>query len=253
MNVFDEIALAYDRTIDWESRLGRELPFILASLPTENRFRILDIACGSGRHAVALTKQGHEVYAFDSSKAMIEFAVELAILESVHVSLGVADMLELEEKYSGPFDLIISLGNSLALLPSFTQFKQIVSAAVSMLTEGGALIFQVLNFEAVEEQGIRFMPTRTGILPSGQNVTFSRFLDYTQGDTEKAILVLSSIIEGNEESPVVETQSVLRITQQLILDALEPCGLKQVELYGNYNKKALEPQFDRAIIVHARR
>lgn len=253
MNVFDELALAYDRTIDWEARLGRELPFILSSLPTGKRVRILDIACGSGRHAVALAKQGHEVHAFDSSKTMIEFATELAASESAHVSFDVADMLELEERYSGPFGLIICLGNSLALLPSFAQFQQTVSAAASMLTEGGVLIIQVLNFEAVEEQGIRFMPTRTGILHSGKRVTFSRFLDYTQGDTEKAILVLSSIVEGNEESPVVETQDVLRITRQLILDALEPCGMKQFELFGDYNKKALEPQFDRVIIVHARR
>ncbi len=252
MSVFDELALAYDRTIDWESRLGREMPFILASIPTGKRLRILDIACGSGRHAVALAKQGHEVHAFDSSKTMIKFAAELATLESVHVLFDVADMVDLEERYSGPFDLIICLGNSLALLPSFIQFQQTVSAAASMLTQGGVLIFQVLNFEAVEEQGIRFMPMRAGTLHSGQSVTFSRFLDYTQGDTEKAILVLSSIVEG-DKSPVVETQNVLRITRQIILDAVEPCGLKQFELYGDYSKKDFEPQFDRAIIVYARR
>jgi SAM-dependent methyltransferase len=238
MNAFDELALAYDQTIDWESRLERELPFILASFPIGKRLRILDVACGSGRHAVALAKQGHEVYAFDISKAMIRFASELAASESVHVSFEVADMLELENRQSGPFDLIICLGNS---------------AAASVLSESGVLVFQVLNFEAVEEQGIRFMPTRTGTLHSGEHITFSRFLDYTQGDIEKAILVLSSIIEGNEKSPVVETQSVLRITRQTILDAVEMCGLKQYELYGNYSKKVLEPQLDRAIVVCARR
>jgi glycine/sarcosine N-methyltransferase len=253
MNAFDELALAYDQTIDWESRLERELPFILASFPIGKRLRILDIACGSGRHAVALAKQGHEVCAFDISKTMIRFAAELAASESVHVSFEVADMLELENRYSEPFDLMVCLGNSLALLPSFVQFQQTVSAAASMLSESGVLIFQVLNFEAVEEQGIRFMPTRTGTLHSGERVTFSRFLDYTQGDTEKAILVLSSIIEGNEKSPVVETQSVLRITRQTILDAVEMCGLKQYELYGNYSKKVLEPQLDRAIVVYAKR
>ncbi|MHA2191397.1 MAG: hypothetical protein ACXAAP_14310 [Candidatus Thorarchaeota archaeon] len=58
MSTFDELAIVYDNSIDWDSRLKRELPFLLESLPTTGQRRVLDMACGSGRHSVALSSEG---------------------------------------------------------------------------------------------------------------------------------------------------------------------------------------------------
>ena len=115
MTVFDELALAYDNTIDWTSRLEREIPFILANPFNEKKKSVLDIACGSGRHAVELAKRGFVVSAFDSSQSMIDVARKHAQDSGVDVDFCVSDMLELSTAYSDKFDLVVCLGNSLAL------------------------------------------------------------------------------------------------------------------------------------------
>jgi len=251
MTIFDELALAYDNTIDWKTRMEREMPFILSSLPRREKMRALDIACGSGRHAIELAKNGIDVFAFDSSHEMLHTANKLAVDEQVEVKFQVLEMQNILDFYSGEFDLITCLGNSLALLGSMNEFKEMLSHVHSLLTSAGVFIFQTLNFEAVEEQGIRFMPSKKGTLSSGEEVTFSRFIDYTQGDEEKAILVLSSIISKEGAKPVVQAQDVLRITGPIIEDACTRAGFSKVEVFSDYASSPFQREFDRSIVVRA--
>ncbi len=253
MNVFDDLAVAYDNTIDWKSRLEREMPLILSSFSQKEGRRALDIACGSGRHAVALAKEGFEVSAFDSSPSMIAAAKDLAKEQDVGVSFRVGDMLSLHELYNSSFDLAICLGNSLALLPSFSKFETMVSYVHDLLYPEGTFIFQVLNFEAIESQGIRFMPVRTGHLHTGEEVTFSRFLDHTQGDPEKANLVLSAIIESEDAKPIVKTQEVLRLTYDIVQGAIKKAGFSMFDVFSDYFSKPFQKEYDRNIVVRARK
>lgn len=251
MSVFDELALAYDNAIDWNSRLKREMPFILSK--TLQAGKALDIACGSGRHAIELAKAGYAVSAFDNSQGMIETGRNTARERDVQVDFRVLDMLQIAEEYHGGFDLVICLGNSLALLSSMRDLERMISLVYHQMAEGGTLIFQTLNFEAVEEQGIRFMPSKTGLLQSGEKVTFSRFLDYTQGDLEKATLVLSSLIDSDDAKPIVETQEVLRITGPIIEAALSAAGFMHYDVYADYDGTPFQRQFDRNIVIRARK
>ncbi|MFW9919909.1 MAG: class I SAM-dependent methyltransferase [Candidatus Thorarchaeota archaeon] len=251
MTVFDELALAYDNTIDWKSRLEREMPFIITSIVDTDRGRALDIACGSGRHAIELAKKGFAVSAFDNSQSMIAAAKQHAHSQGLEIDFRVLSMQDMNKVYHGGFSLVLCLGNSLALLPSIAALKQMIASIHEQMLSNGVLIFQTLNFEAVEEQGIRFMPSKTGVLSTGEKVTFSRFLDYTQGDAEKAILVLSSLIESDDAKPVVESQEVLRITGPLIEESLSDAGFTTYEVFSDYASSPFQREFDRSIVVRA--
>ena len=118
MSSFDNLSLVYDRAINWDARLRRELPFIQDALSESGGNRVLDMACGSGRHSVALALKGADVVGFDSSTSMIQTAKELAVENGVAVRFMVADMTNLKTVLKEKFDLIVCLGNSLALVPS---------------------------------------------------------------------------------------------------------------------------------------
>ena len=96
MSSFDSLSLVYDRSINWDARLRRELPFILEALSESGGNRVLDMACGSGRHSVALALEGADVIGFDSSASMIQAAKELASKNGVTPKFMVADMTSLE-------------------------------------------------------------------------------------------------------------------------------------------------------------
>ncbi|MEP7340194.1 MAG: methyltransferase domain-containing protein [Acidobacteriota bacterium] len=71
--------------------------------------RALDVACGTGRHALYLAERGWQVTAVDSSKVAIEILLERARERGVQVDAHVAD-LELGEFVIEPnsYDLIVN-------------------------------------------------------------------------------------------------------------------------------------------------
>ena len=112
MPVFEDLALIYDQAIDWEQRLARELPFLTKVIQDTPNARILDLACGSGRHAVALASQGYQVTGLDLSPQMIEAAKHHAKEKGVVVQFSIADMRQVTELLEGPFDLAPPFGRN---------------------------------------------------------------------------------------------------------------------------------------------
>ena len=72
VSFYDEFSLDYDRFVDWSARLAYELPFFERLFSRYGVRRVLDAACGTGHHAIALAERGYEVVGADLSRAMIE-------------------------------------------------------------------------------------------------------------------------------------------------------------------------------------
>ena len=77
--MYDQFASDYDRFVNWDNRLAFEIPLIekiLAEIKESagEPLQILDAACGTGMHALALAKAGHKVSGADFSQEMIKKA-----------------------------------------------------------------------------------------------------------------------------------------------------------------------------------
>ena len=88
--VYDQFASDYDRFVNWKNRLAFEIPFIdnllqgTKSLKGEP-IRVLDAACGTGMHVLALAKAGYDVSGADISCEMVEKARENAATEKLNI------------------------------------------------------------------------------------------------------------------------------------------------------------------------
>ena len=71
---YNRLARAFDIMTDWESRLAHEMPFIQRTLDRYNVRSVLDTACGTGWHSIALARKGSMAAGCDASPAMIEQA-----------------------------------------------------------------------------------------------------------------------------------------------------------------------------------
>ncbi len=249
---FDNLALAYDDAIDWSARLKRELPFLLDAF--SNSRHILDMACGSGRHAVALAKEGYIVDAFDTSDVMVTTARTLAKQRAAEVEFSVGDMLEVTERYAGKYDGILCLGNSLALLPHLDDLRLVLSKVADLLSDKGSFVFQTLNFEEIEATGFTKFDSKDGILRTGQKVVFNRQFEHTSDDCETTTLILSTMILEDEKWVHTETrQSVLRLNISLLTELLDQTGLGRFDVYSTYGKTPFERKTSRSIVIHAKR
>jgi ubiquinone/menaquinone biosynthesis C-methylase UbiE len=57
--MYDSLSLDYDRFVNWQNRLSIELPFIIKQFQLINAKSILDVATGTGMHAIALAQLGY--------------------------------------------------------------------------------------------------------------------------------------------------------------------------------------------------
>lgn len=249
MSSFDDVSIAYDNTIDWESRLKREMPFILSLIENVEKPSVLDIACGSGRHSVALASNGAEVIGIDYSKAMIQKAKKHAAAANVTPNFIVGDMESIRTTVEGPFDLIICLGNSLALTNDMDSLKKVVKDIFHLLKDGGSFVAQVLNFEEIHWTGFRVFPSKTGKLSSGEEITFSRLFEHTDYPFSSTLVMSASKKQGDEWISEVSTQKVLNLKHDQMKSLLEETGFSSIEIFPGYERREIDKKYDRSMVI----
>ena len=250
MSAFDDISLAYDNTIDWNARLSQEIPFLLSLLDNPKEKRVLDMACGSGRHSVSLAEHGAQVIGLDMSRTMIQAAKKHAESSGVNPTFIIADMVDVDRVIDGSFDLVICLGNSLALLNSFESVRGVVKTLYELLNDGGSFVAQVLNFEEIHWTGFRSFPMKTGKLSDGTEVTFSRQFEHT--DYPDSSTLIMSVFKSNEGewTSEVSTQKVLNLKYDLMNDALIETGFENTEFFSDYVRSPFERKESRNMVIH---
>ena len=114
MSFYDDLGEKFDMMIRWKTRLEREAPFF-QRLFSENRIhRVLDLGCGTGHHAHQFANWGCDVTGIDASASMLTVARDPVYGgENDHLRFLEADLTQFPEVVEGPFDAILSLGNTL--------------------------------------------------------------------------------------------------------------------------------------------
>ncbi|MFX0106764.1 MAG: class I SAM-dependent methyltransferase [Candidatus Hodarchaeota archaeon] len=253
MSAFDDLALAYDRSIDWERRLGREMEFIRNHMELSRELRVLDMACGTGRHAIEIASMGIEVVAFDHSKSMIEEAKRLAEKKDVRIEFHIADMLNFRSVIGGDFDLVLCLGNSLALLASTDEVEKVASSVSRVIKKGGFFLFQVLNFEEIEASRFRYFPIKGGTTETGHHVIFSRFFLPSMVEEKETLVACSFTRENRGWSSVIQTQEVLKFAIDVIELIISNAGFSHLEVFSDYSRNKINRTLSRSIVGSAKK
>jgi SAM-dependent methyltransferase len=106
--------------------------------------KILDIACGKGRHALYLNKKGFDVTGFDLSAESIEYDKQF---ENEALSFHVHDMREVfRVNY---FDYVFNLFSSFGYFDNPEDNARTVSSHAQALKPGGVLVLDYMNSEMV--------------------------------------------------------------------------------------------------------
>jgi SAM-dependent methyltransferase len=229
------------------------MPFLLRALGKPQGKRVLDIACGTGRHSIELASRGAIVTGLDISSSMLERATHLSEACGVKTDFIRGNMRDLESVKAGSFDLILCLGNSLALSASFTELEQTLRRIHSLLSEEGHFIVQILNFEEVRRSGFRFFPARGGQTSDGKTILFFRFFDHSETD-RTSDLVLLAFVEGDAQWRFHSSvQSVLNLDGEFMNAALRKAGFTDILFFGDYNETEFSVGTSRNLVVRALR
>lgn len=130
---------------DWDARYAageytsskEPNKLLVELLPILPKGRALDIACGEGRNAIFLAKNGYDVDAVDISGVAIKRGEETAKEGGVNVNFIQADM----EKYEIPIE-------NYNLITNFNYLQRTLVPGIKKgLKKGGAVVFETFTLE----------------------------------------------------------------------------------------------------------
>jgi len=225
MDFYDHIAEEYGEVTGEANRVAPAGEF-LRELRRRRRFeRVLDVACGTGLHAVMLAEMGAAVTGADLSAAMLARARQRADAAGASVAWVEAPMQEIARHVAGPFDLVLCLGNSLPHLLSDEDLDAALGGFARLLAPGGAVVLQLLNYTRVLVRRERIV----GITRRGQ-VEYVRFYDFLGGRVRFNLLR----IEWDGDCCTHElTETTLRAYRhEELAAALARHGLGGIEAFG---------------------
>jgi len=141
--LFTNYANAYDKESFTQGTIA-EVDFIEVEIQSDRSKTILDIGCGTGRHAIELAKRGYSVVGIDLSESQLQKAREKAQREGVQVNFLQADARHFNFETS--FDLVIMLcEGAFPLMETDEMNFRILTNAANALTIKGKFIFTTLN------------------------------------------------------------------------------------------------------------
>lgn len=105
-------------------------PWIVKNTPLiRKNGRVLDLACGTGRHAIWLAKQGYQVDALDRDATAVSSMVGMDNINVVILDIEAGDWPQSEQRYDG-------------LVVSRYLYRPLLQTLATLLNPGGVLIYE---------------------------------------------------------------------------------------------------------------
>ena len=260
--MYDSFSADYDRFVNWPARLGYELPFIAQQLQAaagqkDHPLRVLDTACGTGQHAIALAQRGFRVAGADLSAGMIDHARANAAAHGMDIPFTTAGFGSLAPVYQDsalyPFDALLCLGNSLPHLTTADDLAAALADFAACLLPGGLLMLQNRNFDAVMAQRDRWMEPQSYREDPAAEWLFLRFYDYeVDGLISFNILTLQHTGSSAWRQSVTTTH-LRPLLQAELTAALTGASFENIICYGDMRGSAFDPLDSGNLIITAQK
>lgn len=196
--------------------------------------RVLDLACGKGRHSIFLHSRGFQVTGIDLSGESIRMA---KVHEAPGLEFGVQDMRDFH--FDEKFDCIVNLFTSFGYFRDPADNLKVIDRVKQHLQPGGYFILDYLN--ANELCGKQW-PEQVHEC-SGVRFTIRKAI------RDQRIIKEIHVVEGEESFDFEEDVMLLRSDD--IRTMLQTCGLKILAEFGDYQLGAYDPDKSSRFIIIA--
>ena len=206
---------------------------IINELQISRTDKILDVACGRGRHSIYLSKLKYNVTGIDLSENNINYAKRAGNNNQLDCNFFIHDM---RNEINYKFDLILNMFTSFGYFSKRDNLKTI-SAFKKSLNPNGSLIIDFMNLGYVTKNLIK----KEVILKKGINFNVKRSIS-----NKKVKKEISFSIE-NKNYNYIESLSALTLSDfnTMFLKS----GLKLIKTYGNYDLKPFNYETSKRLIM----
>ena len=217
----------------------------------------LELACGTGRVAVPLAKEGIRITGLDSSPSMLERAREKSAgIENVSWVEGDMRSFDLGER----FGLITIPAGSFHLLPTTDDQIACVSASARHLSGGGRLVLDLIN-PNIPGLG-EAMTANAGVLRRRPDREFrdpgSGLMAHTWESHEyhpsRQELIVTTVVDETDEDDVAVSRRYSTMRLRLVFryeveHLLARCGLSVEAIFGGFDRSRYRGTSGQMIVV----
>lgn len=183
----------------WAEETEAEIDRALAILRPPDGARVLDMACGTGRHSIELARRGYEVVGVDIAADLLEIARG----EAERLGVGNASFLEADLRgleYEEEFDVVLNLNDgAIGYFETEEENHRTFEVIGAALRPGGSNLLQLPNVLYAETH----LPQKTWIAGKGMVELIDHRWDgrtrYLEGSTTP--IVVGETFEGVEPIP----------------------------------------------------
>ena len=194
--------------------------------------RLLELACGTGTHALALEKMGYKIVAIDCSEDMLACARAKASQVSSSIDFRRQDMRKLD--ISGePFDAVICLFDSMGFVKTNEAIKKAFRGVYHNLRPDGLFVFEFWHAAAMLRS---YDPVRIRrwSISEGELVRISETELDCSKQLAKVIYTIYSLNNDGTYTSLRETQTNRYFLIQEMASLLSSCGLTPLKWFAGY-------------------
>ena len=212
---------------------------ILKNIEIEPGAKVLDLACGAGRHSILFAKNGYDVTSVDLSENLLNVARKSAEELMLNINIIKSDLrlLNLADR----FQLIINLFTSFGYFEQDFENEKIIKIVEQQLNENAYFVLDFFNVVHLKKNLIPISYDKIEEAIIRQERTFD------QGRIVKKI----TVIKKNSERSYFE--SVRAYSKSELSSMILKNGLKIIKIFGDYSGNAFDEDNSSRIIIIAQK
>ena len=230
-----------------EERATREAAFVESTLRLKPGNLVLDLCCGTGRHAILLAQHGLDVVGQDLNEEYVAEATHSAHAMGLPNAHFIArDMRDIP--YEGHFDAVINMFTAFGYFESDEDNYAVLRAVHRALTPGGRFLLDTLNREWVI---VNQIPQERHARPDGSVLIEKRSFNLETGRNHVAFAIEAGG-GGSEAMRLLGAHDIRLYTLAEMVRMLAVVGFRFERAYGGFDAAPYETT-SRRMIVLARR
>lgn len=213
----------------WVEDTKRQVDFLINKLGMKGNERILDLACGFGRHSIELAERGFSVVGVDITKDYIDFATKTAQMKNLDATFILSDIRELS--FDNEFDIVLNMGDgAVGYLENDGENLKIFDVIAKALKPGGRHFMDIIN----ADYAAHHFPCR--LWDAGEKcLTLSQF----EWDNKSRIMLYGQIdymYDSPLVKPVIEKGNPTRLyALHEIKEIMSERGLTVIQAFSDFS------------------
>lgn len=203
-----------------ESDAEDHIKLILETVKIPSGSKILDMACGAGRHAIILARKNFSVTGVDLSENLLAIANQSAQIENLKINFVQSDIRNF--KTADKFNLVINLFTSFGYFDTDEENFAVLQKAYDLLMDDGYFILDFFNSNYLKENLVEFSEEK---LDGAEIHQYRKIIDKR---------VNKKIVITKNGSLNTYFESVRMYTKEELVNAVQNIGFEIHKTFGDF-------------------